>query len=333
MPKNKLLQFTSKGIYCPQADVYIDPWHKVKKALITHGHADHARWGNEHYLATHLTLPIIQKRLNLKDSQLQGVGYGELIQINGVEFSFHPAGHVVGSAQIKISYKGESWVVSGDYKTEDDGISTPFEAVKCQYFITESTFGLPIYQWEDQAHTFAQINAWWKQNATEGKTSILTAYSLGKAQRIIHHLDHEIGKIFTHGAVEEMNEVIRASGVSLKATERITKDTPKNSFKGAMVICPASALGTSWVKKLQPYVVGSASGWMSLRGARRRRNIDKGFVMSDHADWNGLNQAVAATQAEKVYVTHGYSSIYSQWLNEQGIESEVVTTEYGNEEE
>ena len=195
-----LLQFTNKGIYCKQADVYIDPWKKVPKALITHAHSDHARSGHKSYLCTHETLPILRLRLG-RNIPASGMDYGESIMINGVKFSFHPAGHIIGSAQIRAEYKGEVWVASGDYKVEDDGISGAFEPVKCHHFITECTFGLPIYKWDKQSITFDQINNWWSDNAVEKTTSLITAYSLGKAQRVIQNVDHSIGKIFTHPAV------------------------------------------------------------------------------------------------------------------------------------
>ncbi|WP_343030537.1 ligase-associated DNA damage response exonuclease [Fulvivirga aurantia] len=229
-----LLTFTSKGIYCRQADVYIDPWKPVKKALITHGHADHSRWGHKHYLSTKAAAPVIYQRLG--DINLEVVDFGEVTQINDVKFSFHPAGHIVGSAQIRVEYKGEVWVVSGDYKLENDGISEPFEPVKCNTFITESTFGLPIYKWAPQKEVFADVNAWWQQNKEAGKVTILTGYALGKAQRIIEHLDEGIGTIYTHGAVENVNEVIRNQGVALKPTVRVTQDIDPKEFKGNIVV-------------------------------------------------------------------------------------------------
>ncbi|MEM6725337.1 MAG: ligase-associated DNA damage response exonuclease [Bacteroidota bacterium] len=327
-----LLTFTNRGIYCQQADIFIDPWKPVPRALVTHGHSDHARWGNKHYLCTHTAKHVIQYRLGQQIS-IDSVEFGETVMINGVKFSFHPAGHIIGSAQIRVEYKGEVWVVSGDYKVEPDNISEPFELVKCHAFITESTFGLPVYRWKPQQLIFDEIHDWWQQNQQAGKVSIITAYSLGKAQRIIQNLDHSIGPVFTHGAVENTNEVIRNQGISLKSTRKVGAHLKKADYKGGLVICPGSALGTSWQKKFQPFSVAVASGWMTLRGARRRRAVDRGFVLSDHADWDGLNTTIAATGAEKVFVTHGYTAIYSKWLREQGYDAKVVETEYGTEEE
>jgi putative mRNA 3-end processing factor len=324
------IQFTDRGIYCEQANVYLDPWKPVEKALITHGHADHARPGHQHYLCTEGSKAIIQYRLNTT-SPVQSVQYGEVIMINGVNFSFHPAGHIPGSAQIKIEYKGEVWVFSGDYKTDDDGLSTPFEPIRCNTFITESTFGLPIYKWRPQAEIFGDINTWWKKNNLEGKVSILAGYSLGKAQRILKNVDPSIGKIFTHGAIENINKIIRNEGADMPPTLQIVKETKKQEWQGALILCPPSAIGSIWMRKFQPYSLGIASGWMSLRGTRRRRGADRGFALSDHADWAGLNSAVQETGASCVYVTHGYTEVFSKWLSEKGIEAHAVKTQYEGE--
>ena len=324
-----LLSFTDRGIYCSKADVYIDPWRSVKRALITHGHSDHSRWGHQHYLCTDTAMPAIRYRLG--NVNLQSIGYGQRMHINGVQFSFHPAGHILGSAQIRVEHKGEIWVVSGDYKLEDDGLAEAYTPIRCHHFITESTFGLPIYKWKAQSETFESINNWWKQNQEEGKVSILSAYSLGKAQRIIQHLDERIGKIYTHGAVENINEVFRKQGIPLKETIKVQEKQNRKDYIGQMVICPPSALGSSWVKKFKSTSLGIASGWMMLRGARRRRAADRGFVLSDHADWDGLNKAVKESGAEHIYVTHGYTEIYSRWLREQGYNASVVSTEYDGE--
>lgn len=325
-----LLEFNDKGIYCPKADIYIDPWKPVDRALITHAHADHSRWGNKHYLAHHLSVPIIQHRLG-DDIAIEGIEYGEIRKINGVSFSFHPAGHIIGSAQIRVEYKGEIWVVSGDYKLEDDGFSTAFESVPCHTFITECTFGLPVFKWKPQQMIFDEINSWWKKNKAEGKATILTGYSLGKAQRLLQGIDHEIGKVYTHGAIEKTNEIIREMGIGLKASEYVDPDDKKKDYAGSLIIAPPSALGTSWQKKFQPFEVGIASGWMAMRGPRRRRSVDRGFILSDHADWDELNTAIKECGCERVITTHGYTSIFTKWLQEQGYDATIENTDFEGE--
>jgi len=326
--KTPLLVFNQKGIYCEIADVYLDPWKPVKKAIISHGHADHSRWGHQQYITHHTNVPIIKHRLG--DISVIGKAWNETFTINGVKFSLHPAGHIIGSSQIRVEYKGEVWVFTGDYKTEDDGLAVPYEVVKCHTFITECTFGLPAFKWLPQAQVFNDINTWWQQNQDDGRTSILFGYSLGKAQRLLKHLDTSIGKIYTHGAVENMTEVIREIA-DLPPTEKITRDTKKEDIKGNIVIAPPSTHGSPWIKKIVPYVTASASGWMTFRGARRRRAIDKGFVLSDHCDWQGLLSSIKATGAEKIICTHGYTDIFSRFLAEQGYDARTEQTQYEEE--
>jgi putative mRNA 3-end processing factor len=325
-----LLQFTDKGIYCSQADVYLDPWKKVNKALITHAHSDHARWGNKYYLAHADSAPIMQHRLG-KDICLQTVQYNETISINGVAFTFFPAGHIIGSSQILVEYRGERWVFTGDFKTEDDGLSAPFEPVACHTLIMESTFGLPVYQWQEQKAIFDEINAWWSGNAQKGVCSVILGYSLGKAQRILKNVNHQIGPVFLHGAVESINNAFIEAGHSLPAGSKADGKLPKEAYKNALVIAPPAAAGSPWLRKFEPYSLAVASGWMALRGARRRNAADRGFVLSDHADWNGLNEAVLLSGAENVIVTHGYASTFAKWLQEKGLNAQEAKTEYATE--
>ena len=327
----ELLTFTDKGIYCPRAGVYIDPWKPVEKALVSHGHSDHAYAGHQHYLCTTGAMPVIRHRLYLAEQSIQTLEYGESIAINGVRFSFHPAGHIPGSAQIRVEFNDEVWVFSGDYKLQEDGISTPFEPIRCHTFITESTFGLPVYKWKNPSEVFSEINDWWRKNQAEGKSSVITGYTLGKSQRILKNVDSSIGRIFTHGAVDSINKVMRAQGLDLPEAPRVSDEIPKADLKGALIICPPSAVGSPWVRRFYPYSLGVASGWMKLRGTRRRRGADRGFVLSDHADWNDLNIAIRETGAQKVFVTHGYSEIFAHWLNTQGIEAQEVKTMFEGE--
>lgn len=324
--KRSLLEFTDKGIYCPPAGVYLDPWKPVSKALITHGHSDHARWGHKKYVTHHHNKPIIERRLG--KIAVQGLGWDEPFTVNNVKFSFHPAGHIPGSSQIKVSHKGEVWVFTGDYKLENDSISQPFEPLSCHGFITECTFGIPAFTWRPQQEVYDDINAWWQQNKSEGRTSVLFAYSLGKAQRLLKHLDPSIGSIYTHGAIENMTEILR-NIISLPGTKLITRDTSPKEVSGHLIIAPPSTHGSTWLRKFTPYVTASASGWMAFRGARRRRSVDKGFVLSDHADWPGLLEAVKHTGCERVIATHGYTEIFSRYLREElGYDARVETTQY-----
>lgn len=327
----ELLQFTDSGIYCPPADVYLDPWKPVHRALISHAHGDHATGGSNHYLCTDVTRHVIQYRLNLSDDKVESVEYGKRININGVQFSFHPAGHIPGSAQIRVEFKGQVWCFSADYKLHNDGVSTPFEPVRCHVFITESTFGLPVYKWDSPQRIFEEINRWWTANRAEGKVSVLAGYALGKAQRIIKNLDTSIGKIYVHGAVHAVNRILQQQDVKLPETTYVSPETRKQDVEGALVICPPSALGSPWMRRFSPYSSGIASGWMNLRGARRRRSADRGFVLSDHADWNELNTVVAETGAERVFVTHGYAEVFAQWLREKGLHAHDVKTKYEGE--
>ncbi|MBQ4805169.1 ligase-associated DNA damage response exonuclease [Aquimarina sp. MMG015] len=328
MSYRPLLEFTEKGIYCDVAKVYLDPWKPVDKAIITHGHADHSRWGHKQYITHHTNIPIIKHRLG--NINVNGKEYGETFIINNVKFSLHPAGHIIGSSQIRVEHNGEVWVFTGDYKIENDGISTPYEPVKCHTFITECTFGLPAFKWTPQNEVFRDINQWWAENKSEGKTSILFGYSLGKAQRLLKYLNPEIGRIYTHGAIENMTNVIRPM-IDFPKTTLVRRETKKEDFIGNIVIAPPSAHGSTWIRKMVPYVTASASGWMTFRGARRRRAIDKGFVLSDHCDWDGLLTAVKETGATKVISTHGYTEIFSRYLRELGYDARTEKTQYEGE--
>ncbi|MBS1781221.1 MAG: ligase-associated DNA damage response exonuclease [Bacteroidetes bacterium] len=327
-----MVSFDDNGIYCAQADVYIDPWKPVGKAIITHAHSDHARWGMGSYLAHHDSIPVLHYRLG-QDIKAQGLAYGESIDINGVRISLHPAGHIWGSAQVRLEYKGEIWVVSGDYKLQHDGISQPFEPIQCHSFITESTFGLPIYNFPDPLTVHQEINNWWRQNKEEGKNTIIIAYALGKAQRILKHLDTSIGNVFTHGAVDNINKLFEQTIGALPPARRIDATIDKKEIEGSLIIAPPSALSTPWLRKLNPYKLGICSGWMQLRGARRRRGADRGFVLSDHCDWEQLNTAIKETGASNIYVTHGYKSIYAKWAqDEYGVKATEVETLYTGEQ-
>ena len=210
MTTQRLVVLRESGLYCPPGDFYIDPWRPVARAVITHAHGDHARTGSDLYLTAAPGASVLRARLG--DVALQSLAYGERLLVNDVAISLHPAGHVLGSAQVRLEHRGEVWVVSGDYKLEHDATCAPFETVKCDQFITEATFGLPVYRWLPTELVFEEINDWWRRNREEGKASVLFAYSLGKAQRIMSGIDASIGPIYTHGAVERLTQAYRRRG-------------------------------------------------------------------------------------------------------------------------
>ena len=325
-----------QGLYCPPGDFYIDPWRPVPRAVITHAHADHARRGHGAYLATAPSAGVLRARLG--PIGLQTLAYGEAVHLNGVRVSLHPAGHVLGSAQVRVEHAGQVWVASGDYFTsgasalgaaaEDNSTCAPFEPVRCHCFITESTFGLPLYRWRPQAEVLAEVNTWWQANAAAGRASLLLGYSFGKAQRLLAGLDPAIGRIAVHSAVAPLNEAYRAEGVRLPDTCAV-EALSAQELRGALVVAPPAVHGSAFARRLGEHSDAFASGWMQLRGARRRQGVDRGFVLSDHADWPGLQRAIAATGAERVIVTHGYEAVMVRWLQQQGLQAGSFSTAYG----
>jgi putative mRNA 3-end processing factor len=326
-----LITLEAAGLYCAPGDFYVDPWRPVERAVITHAHGDHASYGHRHYLVAQPGEYVTRRRVG-SEASIEAVSYGEPVTISGVRVSLHPAGHVLGSAQVRLEYGGEVWVVSGDYKLNPDPTCAPFEPIACDTFITESTFGLPIYRWRDPLDVFADVNRWWTENATAGRASVVYAYALGKAQRLIANVDPSIGPIYTHGAVEVLNEAYRASGVPLPPTRRVSDMPRGHDFSGALIVAPPSAQSTPWLRRFGDYADAFASGWMQIRGVRRRRAVDRGFALSDHADWPSLLQAVSATGAQRVFVTHGYSEPLVRWLCERGMDARTLVTRFTGEE-
>ena len=325
-----MLEFRPQGMFCKPGNFYIDPWLPVDFALITHGHADHARWGMKKYLCHDFTVPILKSRIS-PEINVQGIPYNKPITINGVKVSFHPAGHIIGSSQIRMEHKGKVVVISGDYKTQDDGISTPFEPVKCHEFVSESTFGLPIYNWLPVSQLNEQMQDWVLQNQSNGKTSVFIGYSLGKAQRVMQAL-RNAGKIYVHFSIAKLNEAYKSVGINLPDYEVVDLRQDIKHLNQSIVILPPSLSDSNIIRKIPNRATAYCSGWMQVRGARRWRSADAGFAMSDHADWNGLLEAIKATEAEKVYVTHGQTGVFTKYLNEIGIYAQEVKTEFGNEE-
>jgi putative mRNA 3-end processing factor len=329
---DNLLQLNPNGLYCAAGDFYIDPWNPVERAVITHAHADHLCTGSKSYLSARPSEALLRARLDV-EAAIESLAYGEARNITSVRVSFHPAGHILGSAQVRMEYQGQIWVVSGDYKLAPDPTCTGLEPVQCHTFITESTFGLPIFRWPEPGETLDEINAWWRGNQQAGKTSVLFAYPLGKAQRVLAGIDSSIGPIYTHGAVERFNGIYHDGGVALPATQYARSAPPKTDWTRALILAPAMAKTAPWLRRFGDFSTGMASGWMRIRGTRRRRSIDRGFVLSDHADWPALLSAIRGSGAERVWVTHGYRAPLARWLLENGVDADAVETRFAGGQE
>jgi putative mRNA 3-end processing factor len=331
MKERPLLRLTERGLYCEAGDFYIDPWQPVDRAVVTHAHSDHLSRDSRAYLFARPAEHLFAVRLESRQG-LQPLEYGETITLKDVKVSLHPAGHILGSAQVRVELNGEVWVFTGDYKTQPDPTCAPFELVKCHTFITEATFGLPIYRWPEPQEEFEKINAWWRSNQADGITSVIYGYSLGKAQRILAGLDASIGPVYTHGAIERLNQAYRRSGIQLPSAPRATQ-VEHPQWDKALIIAPLSARATPWTRRFGTQSSGFASGWMRVRGARRRRAIDRGFVLSDHVDWPALQEVIRQTGAGRIYVTHGYTHVLARWLQEQGLEAYPLETPFNPERE
>ena len=326
-----LLRLTGRGLYCEAGDFFVDPWAAVDRAVVTHAHGDHVAWGCRSYLTSAPGVAVLRRRLD-PQARIRGVGYGETLDLAGVRVSLHPAGHILGSAQVRVERAGEVWVVSGDYKTDPDPTCAAYQPVRCHTFVTECTFGLPVYRWPATAPVFDDIHAWWRTNQSAGKATLLFGYALGKAQRLIAGLDPEVGPILTHGAVERMTAVYRDAGVPLPPTTHAAA-ADRSSWRRAIVIAPPSAGGSTWARCFGPQSTAFASGWMAVRGARRRAGVDRGFAISDHVDWPGLLEAIRATGAERIWATHGYTAVLVRWLRERGMDALALETRYQGERE
>jgi len=328
---SEAITLTPKGLYCPAGDFYIDPWKPVDRALITHAHADHARPGSSRYGAAQSGVGLLRQRLGASAS-IEGYGFGEQIQIGDAIASLHPAGHVLGSAQIRVEVDGEVWVISGDYKCDDDPSCEPFSPVPCDVFVTEATFALPIYRWDSIEQVMEQLMCWWAENEAAGKSSVVFCYALGKAQRLLAEIGRRTDRpIYVHGAVDTLLPAYREAGIDLAETIPVLDESKEKNFAGELVIAPPSAFGSPWMKRLGNCSTAFASGWMRVRGHRRRRGFDAGFVMSDHADWPGLLQTIEATGAKRVFATHGYSDTLARYLRDQGIWAEPLKTLFEGE--
>jgi len=319
-----------EGLYCSAGDFYIDPRGQVERALVTHAHSDHARPGHKSYLVSETCLPLLKLRLG-QEVKAEGIPFGETRKIGDASVSFHPAGHILGSAQIRVEVKGRVWVISGDYKPQPDRSCEPFELVKCNVFVSECTFGLPVYHWEKEEAVHEQINQWWSNNAKAGKPSLLFAYSLGKAQRVLRGLDSEIGPIYAHGAIHPFLPVYESSGVKFPRVQK-PKEGDGNWADG-IIVAPPAVEDAGWTRRFKGAERAFASGWMAMRGAKRRRNLDRGFVLSDHADWAGLLEVIKGTGAEEIKLTHGDGVPLARYLGEQGIHASMLEGAYQRTDE
>jgi putative mRNA 3-end processing factor len=321
------------GLFCPGGGFHVDPWGPAERALVTHAHGDHARIGSQAYLCAEPSRRLLERRFG-PDARIETLPYGEPITLGDVVVSFHPAGHILGSAQIRIAGAGGVWLVGGDYKRVPDPTCAPFEPVPCDTFITESTFGLPIYRWDRTDAVIAEIVEWWEDNRQNERTSVLFCYTVGKAQRILAELARLTDRpSFVHGAMLHMIEAYREAGVHMLPASLLTEQPKGRKFAGELVLAPLSARGTPWMRRLGVHSDAFASGLMRVRGVRRQRAFDRGFVLSDHADWPALLTTVADTGASRVFATHGHAEPLARYLREQGIDAGVMRTAWEGEPE
>ncbi|HZH44328.1 MAG TPA: ligase-associated DNA damage response exonuclease [Lysobacter sp.] len=330
MAASDLVVLRPEGLYCPPGDFHIDPWRPVPRAVITHGHGDHARSGMGEYHLAAPGLPILRWRLG--EQRYVAHAYGEPFELGRARVSLHPAGHVLGSAQVRIEADGEVWVVSGDYKRQPDPTCAPFEVVPCDTFVTEATFALPVYRWPRTSDVAREIVEWREHCAARGEAAVLFCYALGKAQRVLAELCAWTDRpALLHGAIATGVQVYREAGVRMLATQAVNESTKGADFAGELVLAPPSAAGSPWMRRFRRAQLGFASGWMRLRGNRRRRNYDRGFVISDHADWPDLMRTIRETRARRIIATHGNTDAILRALNEQGLAAEAFSTVYGEE--
>ena len=329
-----LITLTDRGLYCEAGDFYIDPWKPVHRAIVTHAHSDHAHSGSQEYIGAQIGVEILRSRIG-RDSKIQGREYGEVFQMKDTKVSLHPAGHILGSAQVRVEHNGEVWVFTGDCKRDPDPSCDAFEVVKCDTFITEATFALPIYHWAPSGHVAKEIYQWWMKNRERGWNSILCVYALGKAQRVLAELKEFTNEpVYLHGALVRLTDLYRKAGIDMVPTLRASTDKASPKLKGELILATPSASGSTWTRRFEPYEVAFASGWMQVRGNRRRKGYDRGFVLSDHSDWDSLIQTIKDTGAKRVLATHGSSDVLARYVTEEmGLQGEVLRTVFGDEEE
>ncbi|HEX8446527.1 MAG TPA: ligase-associated DNA damage response exonuclease [Sphingomonas sp.] len=309
------------GIYVPAADAWIDPSQPVARAWVTHGHADHARGGHGAVLATPETLAIMGVRYG--PQQGQPIGYGESVTVNGVSVRYVPAGHVLGSAQIVLEYQGERVVVSGDYKRRPDPTCAAFEPVPCDVFVTEATFGLPVFRHPDTRAEIDKLLA--ALHANPDRCVLVGAYALGKAQRVIRELRDRghADPIFIHGAMQKLCDLYVAHGIDLGELVPATGLKPA-AMKGAIVVAPPGALNDRWSRRLPDPITAMASGWMRVRGRARQKNVELPLILSDHADWDELTETLREIAPSEVWVTHGREDALVHWCMTRQIKARAL---------
>jgi putative mRNA 3-end processing factor len=329
-----VIEPTQAGLYCAAGRFHIDPWLPIDRAVITHAHGDHLRPGSGAYLCSDIAHPLVLQRLG-PDAPVAASRYNETIDIHGVHVSLHPAGHILGAAQVRVEHRGEVWVASGDYKRAPDPTCAPFEPQRCHTFITEATFGMPVFRWDPPSETVREIVAWWSEMRTAGRPAVLFAYALGKAQRVLSELAaHADRPVYVHGALAGVMDVYRRAGVPLPPVRRASDESRSRSFAGELIVAPLAARGSIWMRRFGDHSSAFASGWMRIRGARRRRGYDRGFALSDHADWDALLATVEETGAERVFVTHGYTVQLARFLSSgRGLDAHAWQTQYEGEPE
>ncbi len=331
MKQDDVLRLTTKGLYCPAGNFYIDPWRPVEHAVITHGHSDHGRPGSAQYYCCEDSVGILKLRLGRK-TIVKAAAYRQQFRLGNALLSFHPAGHILGSAQVRVEVDGKVWVVSGDYKVDEDPTCQPIEAIECDTFISEATFGLPIFRWPKTRQVCQELFDFHRQMIKEGRPTLIFCYALGKAQRLMAELRHFTDEPFyLHGAMTPLTDLYKEHEIELGETIPVSSLERSHDFKGKMIFAPPSAHRSPWMKRFKGAGTGFASGWMQTRANKRRRGYDRGFVVSDHADFWGLVKTIRQTKAKRVLVTHGYSETLACYLCEQGINAEALETAFAGE--
>lgn len=323
-----ILQLKPEGLYCPAGDFHIDPVRPVARAVITHGHGDHARPGSATYWTAAVGVPILRKRLGALPA-IRGLAYGDTLTMGRAHVSLSPAGHILGSAQVRVEVDGEVWVVTGDFKRDPDPTCAPFQVTACDTLITEATFAFPVYRWRPAREVVGEIHQWRRRCGERGRSAVLFCYALGKAQRILAELLHYGDEtVLLHGAMQPLVDIYRRAGIPMARTRPVS-ETDRRQRRGALILAPPSAAGSPWMRRFRDCETGFASGWMRIRGNRRRRGYDRGFVISDHTDWPGLLSTVSQSGARRVLVTHGQSEVLARYLRERGLETGVLGAQGG----